>query len=314
MDHLKECFASLYAMDYKSFRTLLVDNGSSDESVDFTRSFYPNIEIIENESNIGFSAGINKGIQHALMKKADYVALLNNDTVVDKRWLTELVNHSERDSKVGVVGGTVFFYDNRHIINSTGLIINKLGYAWDRDFGENISKVQRTYGAVVAVSGVGMLIKTKLFSQIGALDEKFFCYYEDADFCVRTWRDSDYKVQYVPTAKIYHKFSSTAKPPFKLFHMTKNQYKLLAKHFPLSQLWAALMRAFFENVCTRGKGHIRRGEIGSFGIELLAVFFFFTTLHNIIFYRIKNRGIKKREWNISEMLLPSCKPPNLQGR
>jgi GT2 family glycosyltransferase len=312
LNHLKECFDSLFAMEYKNFRIVLVDNGSSDESLEFTRSSYPDIEIIENGSNMGFSAGVNKGIYRALQKRADYVALLNNDTVVDRLWLSELVNHCERDHEVGVVGGTVFFYNDRALINSTGLIINKLGYAWDRDFGEKGSDVQRVCGPVIGVSGVAMLIKTHLFPQVGALDEHFFCYYEDADFCLRVWKNSDYRVDYVPTAKIYHKFSATAKPTFKLFNMTKNQYRLIAKHFPLNLFWTALFLAFFVNIFRKATGYMLRGEIGCFGVELLAPFLFFTTLHHIIRYRMKDRGIAKKEWNIYDMLFPSFKPPKLK--
>src|SRR3989339_346256 len=105
-----ECLSSLKKIDYPNYKTIVIDNGSTDDSVKIINKKYPKIKIIENKKNLGYAEGNNVGIRYALKNKADYVLILNNDTIVDKKFLTELVKVGESNEKVGIVGPNVYCY------------------------------------------------------------------------------------------------------------------------------------------------------------------------------------------------------------
>ena len=108
-----ECLESLKHITYPNYEILLVDNGSTDGSVECFRERYPGMEIIENGENLGFAEGNNVGIRRAMDEGADYVLLLNNDTVVDPEFLGELVKVGESDPKIGIVGPKICYYNNK---------------------------------------------------------------------------------------------------------------------------------------------------------------------------------------------------------
>jgi len=233
--HLQECLQSLENISYENFKIVLVDNHSTDGSVEFVKSFFPSIEIIRNDRNLGFSAGNNVGIRHALSHGADYVILLNNDTRVEPDFLLRLIQYGETHPDVGVLGGTVRMYGNPNIINSTGVNLNLLAYGWDRDFGMPCSAIQRKAGEVLAVTGALMAVKREVFDQVGLLDPDFFAYFEDVDFCIRVWKYTNFTVEYVPQANVYHKFSASIGrlSANKKRLAMEEQYRLFFKHYPL---------------------------------------------------------------------------------
>lgn len=236
--HLKECLDSLLSITYPIYKVVVVDNGSNDGSCEFLKSHYINIHLIRNEKNLGFAQGNNCGIQFALSLGADYIVLLNNDTCVEPDFLNHLVQRGEEDREIGVLGGKVLMYSNPRIINSTGVNLNQLAYGWDRDFGEEVLKINRGGGEVLAVTGCLMVIKKKVFEEIGLLDPKFFAYYEDIDFCIRVWKYTNFKVVYVPESVVYHKFSASSiqNSSFKKYLMLRNQCLIFFKHFPIAQM------------------------------------------------------------------------------
>jgi GT2 family glycosyltransferase len=238
--HLAECLGSLSCLDYSNFQILLVDNNSQDGSLALVASHYPHVQVIENSTNLGFAEGNNVGMRYALSQGADYVVLLNNDTRVEPDFLSHLVRRGEEQPEVGVLGGTVLMYSNPGIVNSTGVNLNQFAYGWDRDFGENSALLAGEGGEVLAVSGCLMAIKRAVMEKIGLLDGAFFAYYEDVDFCLRTWKDTDFTVEYVPGAVVHHKFSASsgASSPLKYSLLMKNRYRLFFKHFPPSRLVA----------------------------------------------------------------------------
>jgi GT2 family glycosyltransferase len=236
--HLQDCLDSLSSINYPAYRILLVDNNSHDESVSFVSDKYPHVCIIENTDNLGFAEGNNVGIRYALSQGAEYIVLLNNDTKVEPNFLSHLIRRGEEKKDIGVLGGKVLMFHNPLIVNSTGVNLNRFAYGWDRDFGEDAQRLQREGGEVLAVTGCFMAIKKEVIERIGLLDPAFFAYFEDVDFCIRVWKYTDFKIEYVPDSVIYHKFSSSSSPDslFKRGLMITNQQRIFLKHFPVREI------------------------------------------------------------------------------
>lgn len=182
----------------------IIDNGSQDDSIEIFKKTFPNLRIIENESNLGFQGGMNQGIKHALENSADYVLLLNNDTVADENMLEMLFLHLPCDA--ALVSPGIYYYDNRDILCSLGGNFHPL-------FLEVMGRPNSNYSPPDKVKNFDFLpshawlIKTEIFRTVGLLDEIFFpIYYDDLDFCLRMKRQG-YKLYLIPQAKIYHRIS-----------------------------------------------------------------------------------------------------------
>jgi len=229
-----KCLESLKALDYKNYEIILVDNGSIDGSPDRIAAKFPNVMLMRNKENLGFAGGNNVGIRYALSRGTDYIFLLNNDTKVDSGVLRELINVAEPDAKIGVVGAVnySFEYPDKAITVCTS-------FNWFTGFTKKepleaiskgiISEPQEVHG----VTGSSLLIKREVIERIGMLDERFFIYYEDTDWCVRA-RKAGFRVLYVPKAKIWHKISITfgEKSVKEYYLYTRNILLFMAKDCP----------------------------------------------------------------------------------
>ena len=168
--------------------------------------------LIKNEKNYGFAEGNNIAMRYtlkALNLNPDYVLLLNNDTVVDREFLGELVKVAENDEKIGIVGGVVFYYYEPKKVQSFGLERSFLtGKTINKFKGKNKESIKELNNANY-ISGCAMLVRSTVLKDVGLLDPTYFLYHEDADFCQRV-KNSNYKIIAVPTSYIYHKHSATA--------------------------------------------------------------------------------------------------------
>ena len=208
-DDVIECLQSLEKQVYRTFEVVVVDNGSTDGSQAAIRQDFPAVTLIENIANLGFSEGNNVGIRYALEQGADYVLLLNNDTTVDEKLLTELVQAAESDDRIGAAGPKTYFYDAPQTLWAAGGLIC-FGVdavrmrGWNRlDTGQYDDTLEVDY-----VPGCGLLAKAATIQDVGLLDPEYFAYYEDADWCLRT-RQRGYSIHYVKTARMWHKASRT---------------------------------------------------------------------------------------------------------
>ena len=192
--------------------------------------------LVKNEKNYGFAEGNNIGMRYALKAlNPDYVLLLNNDTIVDREFLSELVKVGESDPEIGMVGPKIYFYDyngRKDIINFAGGKINfwkGQGYhigANEIDKGQYDEIREVDY-----VEGSCFLIKKEVIEEVGMLDQEYFAYWEEADWCVRAHK-AGYKVLHVPKAEIWHKgLSTTIKTRgFVEYHMTRNMFWFMRQH------------------------------------------------------------------------------------
>lgn len=242
-----DCVLSLRKMDYQNFEVVLVDNGSVDSSPEKIVEGAPEIRLIKNETNLGFAGGNNVGMRDAIHRGADYVLLLNNDTIVAPDFLSQLIQVAGSDSKIGALSPKILFFDRPDQLNYAGGIHKR----W-RLFPKTIGLFQRDDGRydeireVSFLTGCALLIKAEVVRKIGVLEEVYFHFYEDIEWSLRMVQ-SGYKGVYVPKAKIWHKehydTNRNHANGFIEFYLARNNMIFVRKHLPL-RLWPFKMPWF----------------------------------------------------------------------
>jgi len=226
-----ECLESLAQLHYPTYEVVVVDNGSTDESVEIIRAGFPQVTLIENDENLGFAEGNNVGLRHALECGADYVLLLNNDTVVDPSFLTELIAVAEADQEIGITSPLIFYYDTPEEIWTAGATIDWSDGSTQRIWAGRTTHKDQFAFDVDFVSGCAMLVKREVIERTGLLDQNFYLYYEEVDWCVRAHNQS-YRIVCVPRSRIWHKVSRSigSSSPLVSYYMTRNALLFLRKH------------------------------------------------------------------------------------
>ncbi|MGM0367979.1 MAG: glycosyltransferase family 2 protein [Actinomycetota bacterium] len=235
--HLKECINSIKAQTYKNHQVIVIDNNSTDGSVEYIRGNFQDVELIENKKNIGFGKAINKVLKAKLKDRSiSFFGILNNDVKFEKDWLKHLISYSRGNPKAGILSGKILLYHWPKYVNSTGVNINYFGYGWDRDFFELDRNTDTESGPVLAVTGSATLVKREVFEQVGLYDNDYFMYYEDSDLCFRVWKYTGFTVDYVKDAVVYHKFSASLGifSTVKHFYLKRSRFIFILKNFPLS--------------------------------------------------------------------------------
>ncbi|OGR00343.1 MAG: hypothetical protein A2505_08415 [Deltaproteobacteria bacterium RIFOXYD12_FULL_55_16] len=229
------CVASCRKLTWPNFRILIVDNGSTDGSEEILRLNLPEEEIIQTGANLGFSGGNNVGIRRAMEDGADYVWLLNNDAVAAPVALTALVEAMEVEPAIGIAGAKIYFHDDPRIIWSAGGQWKK-GRLALRDWGRGLPDDDRfaELCELDSVSGCSMLVRSAAIREIGMMEEGYFLYWEDTEWCARA-REKGYRVLFVPGAHVWHKVSASAGqhtfPQY--YYYTRNGFSFLWEHDPL---------------------------------------------------------------------------------
>jgi len=244
-----ECIQSINDIDYPNFIILLIDNCSTDNSVDILRKQLKDVEIIKTEKNLGYTGGVNYGLKIAQEKQSDYILLINNDTLVEKTFLTEMVSAMENDQKAAVACGTILCEQNRKeiwyaggkIVKWRGLAIHK-GKKSILNYENSNRPVYTTF-----VTGCMMLIRTKYLQEIGLEDERFFMYLDDIEMSARIQRKG-FKLLYVPASVIYHKVLDKDKSPFMLYYSVRNRLLLIS--LMLSSSMKLIANIYFLSVIT----------------------------------------------------------------
>lgn len=206
-DDTLACLKSVEKIDYPNFKVIVADNGSNDGSVVAIRRDYPDVQVIENHANLGFAAGNNSAIVRTLESGAEFIFLLNNDTVVDTDILSAFVKAAGKMPNAGVFGAKIYYYGNKETLWYAG------GY-WDAQtlsFGEygagELDRAQfDTLTETEWVIGCAMFIRANVFRTIGLLEPMFFLNNEEIDFCSRAKR-AEFSCVYVPDAHVWHKIS-----------------------------------------------------------------------------------------------------------
>ena len=244
---LKRCFDSILAQTYPYIELILVDNASEDGSVDFVKQNYPQVKVYVNEKNLGFCGGNNVGIRRAT---GDYIALMNNDAVMDPNCVAEMVRTIEKDPQVGAVATKILLEDKPTHLDAAGIGVCLDGLAIGRGRMEAADKYNEEK-EVFFVSDCMSLYRKEMVEDIGLYDEDFFAYAEETDLGWRA-RLKGWKTIYNPRAIATHSHSSTlgAYSPFKVFLVERNRIWVAIKNLPLTYLvqgiFYTLARYFYQ--------------------------------------------------------------------
>jgi GT2 family glycosyltransferase len=203
-----ECLGSLKELAYPNFDVIVVDNASSDNSATTIRQSYPTLTLLQSGQNLGYAGGNNLGIKQALNDGADYIWLLNNDTVVHPHALTHLVERMQQDPGVGMCGSTLLYYHKRDTVQVlAGATYNKwLGIS--SHLGEQspaaiVHDARQIENQLAYVIGASMLVSRSFLEKIGLMNEAYFLYYEEIDWATRA--RGVFTLGYAPQSIIYHK-------------------------------------------------------------------------------------------------------------
>ena len=243
----RECLHSLQAAHYSAMRVIVVDNGSKDDEASaLEREFSGFIDVLRLPENRGFAAGANAGIRRALEAGTDYVLLLNNDTVVSPDFLQSLVDTAGDIPNLAAVCPRTHFYDRPRMIYSTGGevsiwrgVATQVGRGQD-DRGQFERLERRGYA-----DGVCMLIPAPALAAVGLLDEQYFAYWEETDWCVRA-AERGLHCYYAPQSHIWHKALRSQFPDARFDYLYRRNALLFVRKrgTPLQVITAVLLHAF----------------------------------------------------------------------
>lgn len=221
-----DCLNSVTKLSYDNYHTIVVDNGSKDDSVKQIQSAFPEVNLIALPDNLGYAAGNNAGIRQGIKQGADYIFVLNNDTLLAPDTLQKLVSVAEKNPQVGMVGPKMYCYQPDDMIFAAGSVIewrkgdifHRGMFIADEIWSDNIAPEPVDF-----ITGCGVLVRRELIETAGPLDLSFFLNYEDVEWCVRA-RRMGYEVWYTPDAILWHKISATLgeASPANTYYMTRN--------------------------------------------------------------------------------------------
>lgn len=237
--HLESCLPTLVDPGHPDLFVIVVDNGSRDGSVEWVRENHPDVEVVALEENRRFAGGNNAGADRALERGAEIVVLLNNDTFAEAGLFAELARAFEREPRVGVVGPRIVHADRpERIWYGGGVFRPRWGWVSHRALRAPIGAGRDPEGPTDWVTGCCLAVRAELWRELGGLDEAFYIYAEDVDFCLRA-RERGWSAWYRPQAVLRHAVSASVGghgSAFKSYHRTRARQQLLERH-GVGRLW-----------------------------------------------------------------------------
>ncbi|HKZ27184.1 MAG TPA: glycosyltransferase family 2 protein [Rubrobacteraceae bacterium] len=227
---LSTCLGSLHKQSFRDFETIVVDNGSTDGSVALVNRNFPKVRVLTLGENRGFSAAVNAGIKAS---RAEYVALLNNDTETDPEWLGALVRAAETHPEAGLFATKLVDFYDRRLLDGAGDALRRSGLPYRLGHGEPDRGQYDRPGFVLSACAAAALYRQSMLDDVGLFDEDFFAYCEDGDLSMRA-QLAGYRCLYVPEAIVYHMGSASTgkRSPFATRLGTRNGLCLLVKNLP----------------------------------------------------------------------------------
>jgi GT2 family glycosyltransferase len=240
--HLDDCLSSVYRQTFRDVEVILVDNGSTDDSIPHVRQHYPEVRVLALEQNRGFTGACNAGYAAA---QGEIIILLNNDTEVDESWLATIVETFEINAEVGSIACKILLFDKRDHFHTAGDYYRIDGIpgnrgVWQQDRGQ-YDRQEHVFSAC----GAAAAYRRSMLQQVGFLDDRFYFSCEDVDL---GWRAhlAGWQVLYVPSAIVYHKLKATGGSVTGSYYDGRNFIYLIWKNYPgslLRQHWRSILKA-----------------------------------------------------------------------
>jgi len=270
--YLEACLSSLIKLNYprSRYEIILVDNHSTDGSVDYVRKAFPSVKIIRLRRNTGFIGGINSGAKHA---KGEYLILLNNDISVNKNWMIEFVR-SLNDEKVEMSSSKNFLMDNHSILDAAGCTNNIIGQGWDIGMLKKYNGEYEDGYEITHPGGASCILKRRVYESYGyLLDPDYFMSQDDLDLGWRA-RLLGYKVVYAPKAIAYHKRGGSSEaPPLSFYYSLRNMFITYYKNLDKTNLHKVLLLVIVNIILTSIFQFIRSKNV-NFLVNLVRIMYY----------------------------------------
>jgi GT2 family glycosyltransferase len=239
---LRTCLGSLRRQTFTDFETILVDNGSSDESLALVAREFPEVRVLALDANLGLAGGTNAGIA---ITDAPIIATLNNDTEADPNWLAELHAALARHPEAGSAASKLLLFDRRDVIHSAGDFYRLDGIpgnrgVWQHDGGA-FAEPELIFGACAGAAAY----RRTMLDDVGGFEDNFFMYCEDVDLAFRS-QLMGYRCVFVPSAVVYHMLSATGGGPIASYYCGRNFLRVIARDMPgplLRRVWPRIVLA-----------------------------------------------------------------------
>ncbi|MGD9602565.1 MAG: glycosyltransferase family 2 protein [Gammaproteobacteria bacterium] len=244
-----ECLASMRAVDYPDFQTVVVDNGSSDDSVVAIQRDFPEVTVLETGANLGYAGGNNAGIRWALSQGFDSILVLNNDTIVDRNLLQAFADAQRKYPNAGVFGAKIYYHAQPDVLWFAGGKWHPEKLAFEHVGIDVVDSPEYSATRVFDyVTGCALFASAEVFGKVGLLGEDFFLTYEETDWCFRA-SAAGYAPTYVPEARLWHKVSASfggSDSPLMSYFTTRNRLLFVRRHMPLIALVRLLSTTLAE--------------------------------------------------------------------
>lgn len=244
---LEECLKKFINIDYPNYELILVDNASTDNSIQVAQKIFkknPKFKIIKNPVNM-YSEGLNLGWEAA---KGEYIAYCANDTAVEKKYFTELVEAFKRYPKMVLAQGKILMYYDHSVIDTVGESIDIYANPVTAGYQSKDKGQYQSEDEIFSSTGTACMIKKSIYKKVGKFDPTYGIGYEDFDFSLRI-RQQGFEIRRIPSAVCYHKKGMTDLSPMirvkVRFHFNKNRLSTMIKNYPLPLLLKALPVTIF---------------------------------------------------------------------
>jgi len=274
-----KCINSFLHLEYLNYDLIVIDNGSTDDSVRRIKERFPQIKLIETNKNLGYAGGNNVGIKYAMDNKAGYVLIVNNDTeLVNPYFVQEMVKKMEEDSSIGIMGPRVLNLGGQvqDTILFTPRLLGCIKESFDLRFETKKLKDYNMLQRVEAVSGVCWLIKRRVIEEIGLLDEDYFMYAEEQEYCYRA-KKTRWKIMYFPVESIVHKKGPNDENKERIYrqyvYARRNLILFLRKHFGFGQAFLLALLFLISNILKVVLSRLTGRNRDFYNMSLLSVLF-----------------------------------------
>ena len=246
---LRDCLPSVLDMEYPNYEAIVIDNGSSDGTIEFLQDEFPEVRTVSIHPNVGYARGFNAGLEYAAERGAGYFLIMNNDTVIDRGALTALVETAMTKDRAGFVTGKVYFYDHPEVLQTVGKQEDPIMWK-GKDIGwqeEDVGQYEDTTERVFA-DDVFTLVSRKMYNEVGGYDPEFFLQCEEWDWQIRA-KNKGWRIYYTPYAKLWHRVSATTGglgSAMNEYFLYRNRIVVLGKHGGTTRLVRYLGQVGFE--------------------------------------------------------------------